>query len=180
MIRYEVIHKQKIEYRLQERYQQEIKQLEALGFHDLYHTREVVFPFSALFLLWLYPILKMNREVLQIEMPLRYVLLNPLLLNREYDTYAHVFGLGTKFATLFADNTMLITTNYSETRIVKPELKIYHYSLPKLTPLGKVWNAHIDHIADIETKGRETNSDLSIENFEKIMLRDDKALLFGR
>jgi hypothetical protein len=72
LTQYEAIHKSKLEYQLKERYQNEITQLEKLGFSELHFVREVTFPFSAVVLFWMYPVLKGRGEIFHIEKPLRF------------------------------------------------------------------------------------------------------------
>ena len=181
MIHYQEIHKDKVEYELQQRYKDELHQLHQLGFDELHHTREVSFPFSVIPLFYVYPLLKSSREVFRIVFPLRYVLLNPLVLNREYDSYALISGIGIKIATLFTDETLLYSANYPTPTIVKPERKIYRYGTHVTkAPIEKTWIEHQQHIFDLEASGLETDSDLTLLKFEQAMRRDDKALIFGR
>lgn len=179
MTYYQEIHKDKIEYQLQHAYRDELTQLAAVGFDEVHHTREVVFPLSALFFFPLYPYLKFKGEVVRIESPLRYVLLNPLVLNHAYATYAHVFGLGVKFMTLFTDDIMLTSANYRTVKVIKPNRKIYSYGGKKST-IADAWEKHLTYLHGLEADGHEVDDDLSLPKFEHLMHRDDKAMLFGR
>lgn len=180
MTYYQEIHKDKIEYELQQKYSSELAELQSLGFDEIYHTREVVFPLSALLFPYMYPIMRLKGEVVKIESPLRFVLLYPVIFNRAYDTYAHAFGMGVKFATLFMDDTVLISTNYRSKSVIKPERKIYRYTSNKSSSITELWQQHQHRIVNIEKKGCETQPDMSMGHYERIMHRDDKAILFGR
>jgi hypothetical protein len=177
MTRYEMIHKEKVEYEILERYKLELAELTTIGFDDVHHTREVIFPFSALLLFFLYPALKFGKEIVRIEKPLRYVLLNPLVLNHQYDSYAHVFGMGTKFITHFSDDTLLITCSYPTENILKPKKQYFRYGQRSKIGVSAAWQQHQERILDLEQKGRETVQQLSLEYFEKMMHRDDKMML---
>lgn len=179
MTYYQEIHKDKLEYQLHQSYRDELADLAQVGFDDIHHTREVVFPFSALFFCYLYPILKLKGEILRIESPLRFVLFNPLVLNHEYATYAHVFGLGVKFMTLFTDDTMLTSTTYRTVKVVKPKRKLYGYGGKNAT-IDVAWKKHMTYLRGLEAEGCIPDPDLSIPKFEYLMHRDDKAMLFGR
>lgn len=179
MTYYQEIHKDKLEYDLQQRYAEELSQLETFGFDDVRHTREVVFPFSALIFFPLYPFFKYKREIFQIEAPLRFVIFNPLALNYPYGTYAHVFGLGVKFITQFTDETLLTSANYVTTRVVKPKRKLYAYGGTPM-PLSEAWKRHQGFLHELEADSCEVDTDLTLPKFEKVMHRDDKAMLFGR
>jgi len=179
MTHYEEIHKDKVEYRLQQRYHDELSALRAIGFDEVHHTREVVFPLSALCFFYLYPFLKLKGEIIQIEHPMRYVLFNPLILNYEYGTYAHVFGLGTKFMTLCTDGTLITSTTYRTVKVVKPKRKLYCYGGKKST-IADAWGKHQQYISVLENQGHHIDLELSLPKFEQLMHRDDKAMLLGR
>ena len=179
MTYYQEIHKDKVEYQLQQQYDSELKILHALGFDELHHTREVVFPLSALLFCYMYPILKVKGEIVRIESPMRFVLFNPLVLNHDEATYAHVFGLGVKFMTLFTDDTILTSTNYRTVKVVKPKRKIYAYG-GKHKSVADAWTRHQTYLRELETDGHVPDYDLSLAKFEHLMHRDDKAMIFGR
>jgi hypothetical protein len=175
---FEEIHKEKVESRIHQRYQREINQLQGLGFEELHYTRELVFPFSALFLCFIYVPLKWDGEIFNIEKPLRYVVLNPLLLNHHYDTYVHVFTMGVKFVTRFRDGTLLASCNYDTRKYIKPEKGIYRYSMPNHTDIGDCFAKHIERIEYLEGCGHETDDELTLKKFEAAMQLDDKVLLY--
>jgi hypothetical protein len=174
----EIIHKSKIGYQIQERYQKEISAVEKLGFGNMIHTREVTFPFSFLVFFWLYPYLKYKKEIFHIEKPLRYVTLAPLLFNNELDSYCGVFGLGTRFVTAFVDGIVIISCTYPFASYSKPDLKIYKYSPEEqAAAINDVWEQHQERILSIERKGFETDHLLSVDKYEEYMQRDDRAML---
>ena len=172
---FEEIHKEKVEYRVYESYKKEIHELETLGFDDLHITREVVFPLSALFLFWVYPALKFGGEIFTIEKPLRYVVLNPLTLNYEYDTYVHVFKMGVMFFTLFKGKGMLVSCNYVLTSYNKPKQALYRYSAK--SSISQCFVDHKIRIAEMENAGMVTDDELSLLKFELAMAHDTKASL---
>jgi hypothetical protein len=175
---YEEIHKDKIEYKIHERYKREIDELTALGFGDLHFTREVTFPLSALLMFWVYLPMKFGGEIFTIEKPLRYVLLNPLLLNYQYDSYVNIFSMGVKFVTMFSDNTCLISCNYDTRQYVNPQKGVFRYSSRHKIAIHECFEQHINHIAMLEKAGHQTDEALSLPRFEESMVIDDKVLLY--
>jgi hypothetical protein len=175
---FEEIHKDKVEYKIHERYKREIDELQALGFDDLHFTREVTFPFSAVFLFPIYFEMKRHGETFVIEKPLRFVILNPLLLNYQYDTYVNIFTLGIKFVTMFTDNTCLISCNYDTRQYVNPKKGVFRYSSRHKMPIQECFEQHINHIAMLEKAGHQTDEALSLPRFEESMVIDDKVLLY--
>jgi hypothetical protein len=172
----EVIHKDKIEYRIHERYHKEISELSRLGFSNLLFTREVSFPMSSLFMFWIYPFLKFNREIVQVEQPFRYVLLNPLLIHHESNSYASVFGLGTKFVTAFTDGSVLISYTNARMSHANSNLKIVSYSPnDHEESISTTWKRHQERILSFEHKGFESDYLLSVDKYEEYMQRADRA-----
>lgn len=174
---YEEIHKSKVEQEIYERYQKEIRELETLGFHDLNFAREVTFPLSALLMFWSYFPMKAAGEIFRIEKPLRFVLLSPLLLHQEFDSYAHIFGLGTKFVTVFRNGGILYSCNYVTNKHNNTKNHIYRYSADEKEPIGETWYKHQRRIEVLEAEGLVTDSDLQLAKFERAMSVEDKILL---
>lgn len=174
---YEEIHKAKIEYQIHERYHKEIQELETLGFHDLYFTREVTFPFSVIFMFWAYFPMKAHSEIFQIEKPFRFVLLNPLLLNRDYDCYVNIFGMGAKFVTLFQNGGVLYSCNYPTNEYFNSKKQIYRYAPRENISIAETWENHQARIEALEASGLVTDNELHLAKFERVMALEDKILL---
>jgi hypothetical protein len=175
---YQAVHKSKLEYQIKARFQTEISQLDELGFTSLHFIREITFPFSAVFLFWMYPVLKYQREIFHFEAPLRFIILQPLLLNYDFSSYCNTSSEGTKFVTRFQDGTTVISCNYQGIVFEKPNLKIFKY-LPVQAgeSLSTTWDSHMDRILALEQEGFETDNELSLEKFEEIVQREDRAML---
>ncbi|HEX2905682.1 MAG TPA: hypothetical protein VHO69_02400 [Phototrophicaceae bacterium] len=178
---YEPIQKSKVEYQIQDRYQREITELKTLGFRDLSYTREVFFPYSVLVFFFLYPIMRLNREIFHIEAPLRYVLLSPLLVSEAAGTYAFVFGRGVKFYTECQDGTVLLSCTFPGADDRHPESQFYgFYARAKNErAIATVWQQHQARIKQLEQAGAPALLSLSLEHFESLSQREDHALLWG-
>lgn len=175
------VHKDKVEYELYLRYKTEIDSLRELGFNELHYYREVYFPFSVIPFFWIYPIYYLHGDRLGISFPLRVTGCLPVLFNYEYDSYATVTRLATSFSTRFVDNTILKTYDRNWNDQILPHKGFYAYGIHtkaiRTTRTAAAWQQHIEQLLTLERKGRETDSQLSIETYEAISGRSERITM---
>jgi hypothetical protein len=169
-----------IDAKLESKYQEQLQALAPLNFKDMMQMHEKAFPFSAIALFFLYPMMLMNGEVFRVESPLRFVILYPVLVNRQYGTFAAVFSKGVTFSTAYTDGTVLSSTSFPSQEVVKPEHKIYRFAPTEALSIVDTWTLHQERYQELAAEGLETTSDFSLENFERIVHRIDTALRFKR
>jgi|GEM_PF-6716088 len=175
---FQQIHKNRIEFELQDRYQSELQELRNLSFGEMRHMRESGFPFSGVLLFGLYPFMKFKGEIVRIQDLFRLVVMYPVLFNREYDSFASVISKGVIFTTGFSDGSQLVSTSFPGREFVNPEKKFYRYTPEQALSIEDTWNFHRDHLLELERKSRLTVADVSVDYFEKLARRNNKALLF--
>jgi hypothetical protein len=178
IVQYEIIEKSKVENYIHQRYYQEIAELETLGFHNLYFTRELSFEYSALVLAWMYPFLKMNKEIFQIEAPFRYVHMNPFITHSQEATYCQVLGLGVVFTSCFMDGSALISCSYPNNAYLNAAHKIYKYAPTRQNlSIEGTWKKHQLRVVAMEKYGYGRDFDLNLDTFERIAAMDSHIML---
>lgn len=177
---HQAIDKAKIESRLMAVFHQEIGELRALGFSDLYFVREVLSPLSAFLvpIVWLAQHLRKSRDIYQVAGLFQLTSLNPLLYNQEYDSYGHIQSLGITLVTGFQDGTSLVTVNYPSQSHPKQDVRLRFYPMPGIS-IALAWQAHQSRIADMEAEGFWTDEDMSLEKYTLIIQDLYKVSVLG-
>jgi hypothetical protein len=138
-----------------------------------------MFPFSFIvfFPLVVLMVATRYREFVRIRSPLRVATYHPLLVYREFATYAYLFGLGLKLYTRFTDGTSLITANYvSHGPVLADEdRKLYIYSA--VQSIESAWESHKDHINEFRSDGRQPSHRMTFEDYAEMGTEETDALV---
>ena len=170
-IEYRQDHAPELMDRARMRFAEEIGRLKRLGFSEFCCYTELMSRFSALTLLPIYSLAKINREIIRVESPLRLAMSPPILVHREQGAYALVFGMGVKFYTLFTDNTGLITANFSSQPIQDMYKKVYKTAAPR--SIEDCWEAHMAEAQGFQQAGKRIEEAIRFENYVNISRRED-------
>jgi hypothetical protein len=175
-LHYQEVGKDKIEYKIRQRYVNFTKELLALDFEEYTFLREMRFPLSAVVLLPLLVNNLWNREMLRIENPLRIVTYRPLLVHEDYASYGTMTVQGVRFYTRFADGGMLVTTNYGYGTHTRPEKGYFRYNLVNAT-VERTWNSHCYYMKRLESAGRLVSEPLSFKDYVLLSRLDNRMML---
>jgi hypothetical protein len=168
------IYKDKVEFRLRQRYADEIETLKELGFTHLTYVREINFPLSALVLGWVLPLMSFRRELYTVEGLLRLVTFNPVMFAPVECTYAEIFNLGVQFFTQFTDGTLLISANYPNTTITDYARRFYKYHPPldeETLSIQEAFERHQQRSTDFQVSGYARSPEFSLVHFEGMLNR---------
>ncbi|RJP53731.1 MAG: hypothetical protein C4583_04160 [Anaerolineaceae bacterium] len=155
------------------RFADEMNRLRAFGFSDFGCYSELLPNYSLFTHFIIFLLAKANREIIRVESPLRLVMSQPLLVQREQSTYALVFGMGVKFYTLFTDGTGLISANFPSRLIQDMQRKLYKYAQP--CSLDECWRAHQSEILSFQQRGLQLDVGHSFEKYVAISRREELA-----
>jgi hypothetical protein len=162
-----------LERRIRERYRTEIGQLTELGFDYLFSHGEtfslfrllLIFPAMVVFAMW------RRREVLTVYGGTKILAGYAIYLSRDKTTYAHAFGYGVKFHTLFQDGTLLLSANYADDTAEGP-LIVKHC---RAASIGDTWAEHQRRIQELEASGKLADRHPSFQAFAEISHKETAA-----
>ncbi len=160
--------------RVRDRYASEIALLKDMGFAELCFYTEAMFPLSLLLLFPVVLLMRAQKEVIQIQSPLRIAVCCPILVAREYATYAVMMGYGVKFYTNFTDGTGLISANFPSLDILDLKGKLYKYAAPQ--PIESAWRLHLDRTESLKAEGKQVRNRIGFEDFVELSAREDQSL----
>lgn len=153
------------------RFSDEISRLRAIGFSEFCCYTELLPKYSAITHLLIFVLAKLNREIIQVESPLRLTMSQPILAHRERGAYALVFGMGVKFYTLFTDGTGLISANFPSQPVQDMIRKIYKSAEPR--GIEECWQAHNLEVVNFQRMGRVVDNLIRFESYISISRRED-------
>ncbi len=157
--------------RVRERYRADMSALSQLGFRELCFYREGTQPFSLVFFLPIFLLMRAKRELVQIQSPLRITAAYPLMASNEYSTGALILGLGIKFYTSFTDGSGLITANFLTDLIDDDRRQLYKYGAVQSTP--DAWEQHRGHINQRKATGKRLREPFGFEDYVRLSKREE-------
>ena len=161
--------------RVRDRYAPEITLLKGMGFAELCFYTEAMLPFSLLLLFPIVLLMRAQKEVIQIQSPLRIAVCCPILVAREHATYAVMMGYGVKFYTNFTDGTGLISANFPSFDILDQKGKLYKYAAPQPIAIESAWGLHRDRIESLRAEGKQVRNRIGFEDFVELSAREDQS-----
>ncbi|MFZ5857975.1 MAG: hypothetical protein ACOYZ6_14185 [Chloroflexota bacterium] len=173
----------KIEYRheyepevtekVRARFTEETRHLHELGFSDFGCYTELLPNYSLITHFIIYLMANANREVIRVESPMRLVMSQPLMIQREHSTYALIFGMGVKFYSLFMDGMGVISANFPSRPIQNMQRKLYKSAMTR--SMEECWQAHRAEIVNIQNSGGILDNGLSFEKYVSISKREEQG-----
>ncbi len=160
-----------LQLRVRARYVREITSLEALGFHPLAFCLEELGPLSALLRFPILLLMLLKREVIVIRPPLRLAVANILLFQSSPPSIALLMGMGVKIYTAFSDNSLLISTTFSNEAI-----PLSHTLIIRVFTSGNLheaWELHRSHVSKLEAGGRTANATISFSSYVDYSRREE-------
>ena len=187
---YQELHKDKIEFTIQERFADSMRQLYELGFTEEFYIREAWFPLSALVMSPLMLILYSTGEIVRVGGALRVMAFNPFIIHEEGFAYAEVMKIGVNYITLFDDGTILRTPTFHADQTSRREDRyiIQNANNPALT-FHTAWRQHVWKVKKLMGYGQTTIAPLTVKDimsyeaqidrlalgFQRLTMRTDRA-----
>jgi hypothetical protein len=140
MVDYSQIKGNRIQSRLNKRYDAEITTLKMLGFHHLAYCIEDHGPFSALTQFRIIPLALSHGEILVIKWPLRLASANVLMASENPPSIALCMGMGIKFYSAFSEGTVIISSTFMSAMVPREGSNIIR--LPPQRSLQETWAVH--------------------------------------
>lgn len=175
---FEEIHEEELKQKTRASFANEILELQALDFIEDYYLRVTLFPLSAVILapFTLHMIFKgvpvsMTKFLQAVESGI-------VLVHKE----GYVYGLpdklqGTKYVTLFDDNTLLTTSVRQTILKDNPQNRFLCYVSESQTVQG-AWLQHLDKVRELTEQGHEAVSPLTIKDLLEMEYRSFQSV-FG-
>jgi hypothetical protein len=160
--------------RIRARYQSQIKELESLNFAYCYCDGE---NFALNRLLLIFPaiivlVMLFTGEVMTIYEGRRLMLGFTVYASKDNSTFAHSYGLGTKFYTVFQDGTLLISKDHGDGDGYGPTIIVN--VCPK-SSISDLWASHQERIGQLEAIGKVAERNISHEVYADLAHRDTPA-----
>jgi len=161
-----------LERRIRERYQQQIRQLEFLGFNYLFSEGETFHLFRLLLVFPAMVTLTMRSkgEVMAIGNGPSLLTGHPIFASADKSAFGHSNGLGSKFHTVFHDGTILATKNYGDSTGYSAIAVVQ--SMCEGTPLSDMWAAHQTRVGEIKAEGKRVENPISFEAYAAVSHRE--------
>ncbi len=164
----------RLEQRVRERYDAEIRQLTFLGFNYAFTEGE---SFALYRILLIFPALVLvamlvKREILAFGPGGKILLLMPVFCSVDGRTFAHPFALGVKFQTAFRNGQLLITKNFKSNCCETPEFVVQAAK----SSISEAWQTHQEWLNKLDTDTNPANRDRSYEAFVAISTRENDFL----
>lgn len=167
---HEQVFDHRLEQRVRERYDTEIRQLTLLGFNYAFTEGEsfalyrILLVFPAIVLLMMLS----KREVLAFGRGGKILLMMPVFCSADNRTFAHPFALGVKFQTAFRNGQLLVTKNFKSDCCETPEFVIQAAN----GTIAEAWHTHQEWLNKLNTDMNPANRDSSYEAYVAISTRE--------
>jgi hypothetical protein len=162
--------------RIEHSHASQISQLEEAGFERFLCVRE-----AANVNLFLLPIMglymRAKGEIIRLRLGrYRIEMCYPVLVHRSPVAFGSISKLGVTFSTPFVDGSILMTVNTvamqsdEKARQKIADERAFHHFYHETTMI-ETWDAHQQHLADMQASGYQTVTELTFEDFARIGLR---------
>jgi hypothetical protein len=178
LVNYREVHKDKIEARIQTKYNASIRQLRQLGFDEECYIQETIESLLGWVILWSGVLIAwFNGEILRFELPVKVSMFNPVLFHPEHGTYALINQMGVKFTTVFTEGAVLVNTNHSiENNIDNPRRK-YQRTTHQGKSIADLWRYHENELERWLQAGDVSVDRLDVQDVIQLEHRHDSAIL---
>jgi hypothetical protein len=161
-----------LERKIRDRYRQEIRQLEFVGFNFLFAEGETfqlirfLFGFPALIALTM----RAKQEVLAIHNGRDFLAGHPIFASADKTAFGHPNGLGVKFHTVFNDGTILVTKNYGDSSGYAPIAVVQ----PMIAgaQISDMCAVHQRGIEELKTAGKRVDNPISFQAYADVSHRE--------
>lgn len=153
LVTYDEVLKDSVTVDLRDRFADEIRCLETLGFSDEFYLRETAFPFSAIILLPIVFLMYWKGERVAIGSRLQVMAYNPYLIHQDGYGCSLISKLGMRYMTMFDDGTLLATMNYDNGSSSNPNYRFVCQNIPNADAEG-AWRKHVQSVDSLSSERR--------------------------
>jgi hypothetical protein len=171
---YKLVYDKSISDELKKRLASEIAYLEAEEFSSFSLHQEIIYPFSVLTFFPIYLAMRIGKEIIQIQSPLRITTFHLMYVSQKRSTYAYVYGLGCKFYTNFTDGSWVVSNTHQK---IKNKAVTILKSDPEHTLPDQIWKRHQEKITELEAQGKHVNPHISFDTWVKLEQQFDQGSL---
>jgi hypothetical protein len=178
---YNEVHKDKIEYTIQERFAPEIHQLRKLGFNEEFYIQETGFPLSFLVLLPIWALEVFRGGLCRVDPFLRAIVFRPYMIHEDTYAYGSVSKcFGTAYATMFDDGTLLHTGTHRMSGDKGSPKKKYIYQCPHPGNIALTWHSHVEKVRALADEGRNVIALVGMRDVVRISTHYDHIVGGGK